>query len=217
MSKNDKNSKLDLGDAYNLGKPANHVEYYDRMAQSYDDEFVVEHQYIYPQIVAKHFLEMSGENDQPVADLGCGTGLVGEHFADRNIIVDGFDISPEMIRKAREKCIYRNLQVADLTRPINDKIGKYGGLISCGTFTLGHLGPQTLEVCLMLARPGAFCVIGINALHFQNEGFGDFFENAFKNGKINRPDISEVQIYEGNTSTDSIDVGNLVSFRIKQE
>ena len=72
MSKNDNNSKLDLGDAYNLGKPANHAEYYDRMAQSYDDEFVVEHQYIYPQIVAKHFLEVSGKNDQPVADLVAG-------------------------------------------------------------------------------------------------------------------------------------------------
>ncbi|MCY4184197.1 MAG: methyltransferase domain-containing protein [Rhodobacteraceae bacterium] len=217
MSKNDKNNRLDLGDAYNLGKPARHVEYYDRMAQSYDDEFVVEHRYIYPQIVAKHFLEMSSENDQPVADLGCGTGLVGEHFADRNMIIDGFDISPEMIRKAGEKCIYRNLQVADLTRPINDKIELYGGLISCGTFTLGHLGPQTLEVCLMLARPGAFCVIGINALHFRNEGFGEFFDNAFKNGKITKPEVNEVQIYESNTGADLIGVGKLVSFHMQQE
>lgn len=209
------NRKLDLGDAYNLGKPENHIKYYDEMAHSYDDEFVVEHKYIYPKIVGQHFLKISTKSDQPIADLGCGTGLVAAPFAGKDMIIDGFDISPEMIRMAQEKNIYRNLEVADLTQPIADRLGKYGGLVSCGTFTLGHLGPQALENCLRLAKTGAFCVIGINSLHFQNEGFENFFEDHFRNGIITKPNIKEVPIYEGNIVNGPIDLGNLVDFRIQ--
>ena len=208
------NRKLDLGDAYNLGKPADHVKYYDEMAHSYDDEFVVEHKYIYPQIVGQHFLNFSTPKDQPIADLGCGTGLVAEPLACRNLTIDGFDISPEMIRKAREKNIYRDLQVTDLTKSIEHRLGKYGGLVSCGTFTLGHLGPPALENCLRLTKSEAFCVIGINSLHFQNEGFEDYFNETFRKGKISRPNIEEVPIYEGKINKDPIQIGKLVDFRI---
>ena len=209
------NRRLELGDAYNLGKPANHIKYYDEMAHSYDDEFVVEHKYIYPKIVGQHFLNLSIKNDQPIADLGCGTGLVAEPFAGKNMTIDGFDISPEMIGKAKEKNIYRHLQITDLTKPITNSLGKYGGLVSCGTFTLGHLGPQALDNCLRLAKPRAFCVIGINSLHFQNAGFEDFFKDNFREGKITKPNIKETPIYEGNIGKDPIEIGKLVDFRIQ--
>ena len=47
-------------------------------------------------------------------DLGCGTGLMGERlrpFCDR---LEGFDISAEMLRKARAKRVYDRLEKADL-------------------------------------------------------------------------------------------------------
>ena len=43
-------------------------------------------------------------------DLGCGTGLMGERlrpFCDR---LEGFDISAEMLRKARAKGVYDRLE-----------------------------------------------------------------------------------------------------------
>ena len=208
------NRKLELGDAYNLGQPANHIKYYDEVAHSYDEEFVVEHKYIFPQFVGEHFLQLATRNDQPIADLGCGTGLVAETLGGKNLLIDGFDISSAMISKARGKNIYRQLQVADLTKTITNRIGTYGSLVSCGTFTLGHLGPQALKNCLGLAKPGGLCVIGINSLHFQKAGFEDFFAGCLREGKITRPNFKEVPIYEGNVGKDPIEIGNLVAFRI---
>ncbi len=205
--------KLDLEDAYNLNTPENHASYYDEMAHSYDEEFVNEHKYIYPRLVGEHFLKYSNSDDQPIADLGCGTGLVAELFTGSDMIIDGFDISPAMIHKAKDKNIYRNLQIADLTRPITNSLRKYNGLVSCGTFTLGHLGPQALNFCLMLAKPNAFCVIGINSLHYHNEGFKDFFDKFWQRGQISKPNITKVPIYEGKVGNDPIVIGNLVDFR----
>lgn len=48
-------------------------------------------------------------------DLGCGTGLVGAALQDRIGTMDGIDIAAQMIRKARERDIYRHLRVGDAT------------------------------------------------------------------------------------------------------
>lgn len=42
-------------------------------------------------------------------DLGCGTGLIGEHFRDLVIEIDGVDLSPKMLEQARQKQIYNKL------------------------------------------------------------------------------------------------------------
>jgi predicted TPR repeat methyltransferase len=47
-------------------------------------------------------------------DLGCGTGLAGLAFAAIVDAIDGFDLSPGMIERARERQIYRRLEVADM-------------------------------------------------------------------------------------------------------
>jgi predicted TPR repeat methyltransferase len=49
-----------------------------------------------------------------ILDLGCGTGLAGAAFADRAAAIDGIDLSPRMIDRARERGLYRSLLTADL-------------------------------------------------------------------------------------------------------
>jgi predicted TPR repeat methyltransferase len=48
-------------------------------------------------------------------DLGCGTGLVGEVFAGHFSAIDGIDLSPRMINRARAKGMYRTLIAGDIT------------------------------------------------------------------------------------------------------
>jgi predicted TPR repeat methyltransferase len=48
-------------------------------------------------------------------DLGCGTGLMGEAIRDRVVHLSGIDIAPAMVEKAREKGVYDDLAVAELT------------------------------------------------------------------------------------------------------
>lgn len=48
------------------------------------------------------------------ADLGCGTGLMGQALGDRVRELVGVDLSPRMLEQARKRNIYRRLVAADL-------------------------------------------------------------------------------------------------------
>ncbi len=50
-----------------------------------------------------------------VLDIGCGTGLCGPLFRDLARRLIGVDLSPRMIDKARERCVYDELHVGELT------------------------------------------------------------------------------------------------------
>lgn len=204
----------DRDEAYRLGGPDEHRRHYDSWAGTYDCEFADAVGYIYPDMVARRFLCLADTGDQPVADLGCGTGLAGVPFAGTGIAIDGYDISPGMLREARKKDVYRDLRTADLTNPQGLPAGGYGGLISCGTFTLGHLGPPALMNGLGMARAGALCVIGINSEHFANSGFDRFFAELSDNGGVNGLRFEEVPIYAANDSAAEVDVGRLAVFRM---
>ena len=52
-----------------------------------------------------------------VVDLACGTGRTGAWLAKRGVrSIDGIDITPEMLAVARNKGIYRQLVIGDVTR-----------------------------------------------------------------------------------------------------
>ena len=49
-----------------------------------------------------------------VADLGCGTGRTGEWLRSRVEAIDGVDLTPEMLARARERGVYRSLREGDV-------------------------------------------------------------------------------------------------------
>ena len=91
-----------------------------------------------------------------------------------------------MLAVARSKGLYRQTIEADLTRslPIND--AQYGAVISSGTFTHGHVGPEALDELLRVARKGALFVLSVNATHFEARGFAEKFA-------LLEPDITGLQ------------------------
>lgn len=70
---------------------------------------------------------------------------------------------------------YRHAIEADLTGPLALGDSLYGGIVSSGTFTHGHVGPDALDELLRIAQPGAQFVLGVNAEHFEARGFADKF------------------------------------------
>lgn len=52
-----------------------------------------------------------------VADLGCGTGTLTRLLVDEGFTVDGLDLSPEMIRRARAKVPEATFCVGDASSP----------------------------------------------------------------------------------------------------
>ena len=199
--------------AYSLGDPAAHRRHYDDWAPSYDDDFAGSVGYVYPANLAECFLEFAEPGDQPAADLGCGTGLIGERLSGRGFEIDGFDISPGMLEVAAEKGVYRQLLTADLTSPRGLKTGGYGSLLSCGTFTLGHLGPDELDNALTMARPGALCVIGINLRHFREAGFKEFFDCRSAEQTLDVRQFRDVGIYSDEDPSKEVNLARMAVFR----
>ncbi len=75
-----------------------------------------------------------------ILDLGCGTGLAGLAFADIASSLDGVDLSPAMIGKARSRGIYRELHVTDLESALAEIDREYDLLLAADTLVyLGDL------------------------------------------------------------------------------
>ncbi|MEM6726976.1 MAG: class I SAM-dependent methyltransferase [Pseudomonadota bacterium] len=167
--------KPDLESAYDLSSPEDAKALYADWAESYDSGFVAEHGYVLPEEVARGFHAAGGAG--PVLDVGAGTGLVGEALAARHVgPLEGTDISAEMLAVASQKRCYARTFLANITRPIDIADGTYGGVVSAGTFTLGHLGPEPLGELIRITLPGGVLAIAVNEEHWHAAGFGAAFE-----------------------------------------
>ncbi len=76
-----------------------------------------------------------------VLDAGCGTGAVAARLKAHGFDqIDGVDLSPEMLKIADAKQLYRTLVEADLNQPLDLPHSPYTAIVSAGTFTTGHVG-----------------------------------------------------------------------------
>jgi len=178
---------------------------YAKWAMSYDTSFVESNRYRYPRAVAEHFANVVPPSiGVRYVDVGCGTGIVGARLASLRPTcqIDGIDISPEMLAQASKKLrgdsspVYKNLIEADLTHSLANHEDEYDAMLSAGTFTHGHLGPEVFQVLLPLVRIGGWFVVGINAEHFDSRGFADMFSGTSQSGLISPPYLHKIQVYE---------------------
>lgn len=202
-----------LEGAYGLQDEQDNITYYKDFAAQYDTGFADALGYNTPNALAETFHKLATEIDRPIADIGCGTGLAAQALDLPKDAIDGYDISPEMLDKAREKHLYRDLYNANLKQPLDAYPKDYGALISVGTFTLGHLGPQDLGNLLTLLRKGGLVCITISAAHFKTQGFAAFLDGLHQAGKITAPQIHTVPIYIDKTHEHATDKAHILSFR----
>jgi len=183
----------DLDAAYSLKTPEDSQRLYADWAEDYDSGFAAEQDYRLHIRTARAFAGAGGQG--PVLDVGAGTGLCGEVLADLGIgPLDAIDISREMLAVAAQKGLYRRTVEADLTRGLPLAPASYAGVVSSGTFTTGHVGPETLDALLAVARPGALFALSINAAHYREAGFAAKLE-ALAEGPIRDLRLPEVRIY----------------------
>ena len=213
-------------EAYTLSAPDQHIAYYDAWADTYDDDFLIAEGYAAPHHVAAYLCQRITDNvitadDLLVADIGCGTGAVGNSLKTLGGSLatlprlHGFDISQGMLDVAAKTGHYHALHQADFTQSQPQFAKQYGVIVSSGTFTLGHLGPEDLWRALCLGRSGALGLISINAAHFEEKGFLGAFQNWARHGMISQPKFHEIGLYfDANAATtDNLD-GLLAEFNI---
>ena len=184
----------DLKGALGLTGPEACLAYYRDWAASYDTGFAQDMQYLLPAHVAAAFLGTGAGG--PVLDVGAGTGLLAERLRDMGFAgaIDAADFSPEMLEKARPKGLYDHLIRADITRPL-DLPRCYAGIVSSGTFTSGHVGPEALSHLLDAALPQAQFALSINRRVWTSAGFDTALDRLAGQGRITGLQLIEVQVY----------------------
>jgi len=202
-----------LENAYQLETPDDNINYYSQTANSYDEDFARGLGYVLPQLVAKKFSELATAADSPVVDIGCGTGLIAEQLRALNIVIDGMDISNAMLEQSMQTKAYRELYEVDLTQVNNQYNERYKAVLSSGTFTHGHLGPDALVRLLNMAVSGALFIVAINQRHYEEKGFADAVQSLEKQQQIMDKAIEQVAIYERDDHEHSDDMALILSFR----
>jgi trans-aconitate methyltransferase len=189
-----------LKGALGLTGPEACLAYYRDWAASYDNGFASEMQYLLPAHVAAAFIGAKGQG--PLLDVGAGTGLLAEALRQMGFLesIDAVDFSVEMLERAAEKRIYAGLFQADITRPLSLP-RRYGGIVSSGTFTAGHVGPEALPHLLAVAGPQAQFALSINRRVWTSAGFDVALDGLAADDRIADLHLIEVEVYGAAAAT----------------
>jgi SAM-dependent methyltransferase len=200
----------DLEEAYQINGPDEARRMYGDWAPTYDAGFGAAWGYIAPREIAA-ILKGEVGADAEILDIGAGTGLVAEHL--RGLTVDALDITPEMLDIARPKGLYRSLVLGDLTKTLEIPDECYDAVISCGTFTHGHVGPECFPELLRVSKPGAVFACGTIGPVLDGVGFGSALARMVATGRISPVAWRDIPIYEGAEHPHKDDRGLVMVFR----
>ncbi|KAL4911202.1 hypothetical protein BDW74DRAFT_172668 [Aspergillus multicolor] len=164
---------------------------YEEWAASYNNDLADASQdYVAPLLTAQTALQLIKNVSGPVSilDAGCGTGLVGQALSTLSkgkgdLTIDGADLSPSMLKVAKDTKVYQELTKVDLTLPVNKAGDSYDVVTCCGTFTRGHVGPDpALREFIRLVKPGGVIVATVLHEIWQEWGFKTEAEKIEKEG-----------------------------------
>lgn len=133
---------------------------FDDYAARFDSHLVAALGYSAPKLMREAVRRViaPGRRFKHALDLGCGTGLIGDHFRDIVTEIDGVDLSPKMLEQARLKQIYGRLDceeiVAWLERAATESLS-FDIVFSADVFIyVGNLEPIFKAVRTILAPNG---------------------------------------------------------------
>jgi len=131
---------------------------FDQFSSDYDARMRGQLHYQAPEILRELAdLVMPGAAELTALDLGCGTGLAAQAFAGVTAAVDGVDLSPAMIEKARALGLYRALAVADLETVLAVGGADYDLILAADTVVyLGDLAALFAGAARRLKQGGYF-------------------------------------------------------------
>ncbi|MGD9638243.1 MAG: methyltransferase domain-containing protein [Alphaproteobacteria bacterium] len=90
-------------------------ELFDQYADNFDESLVEKLNYTVPTKIADEISKIAAKQKIDILDLGCGTGLAGEAVKNFAQILWGIDISPNMVEIAKNKNIYDDLIVSNIS------------------------------------------------------------------------------------------------------
>ena len=145
---------------------------YSDWAERYDGDLLGEMGYVAPLITSKVLTNHMGDKNGRILDAGCGTGIVGELLhKDGFRDIEGLDYSQPMLDKAGQKDVYRALIQGDMTKPLGIVDNAYDAVISVGTFTCGHVGPEAFGELIRITRTGGAICFTVREQTWVEDGY----------------------------------------------
>jgi predicted TPR repeat methyltransferase len=144
---------LGVGDVPERTTQAQLLSIYDVRSRFWDRES----SYFGATLVADGFRRHAGPAGRGILDMGCGTGLVGAAVRDFALWLDGVDISPAMLEKAKAKGVYDQLFEADLQTFLTQQEKCYNAVLAAATLIhFGDLKPLFAATSRALRDDGLF-------------------------------------------------------------
>ena len=147
------------------------AERYDEWAESYDQELEEDYGWQIPQLMAEELSRLTPTSGR-ILDAGAGTGLVGrylEALGYNNLVA--IDISNEMLSKAREKGVYKELHQMDLGEPLDFKDDVFDAVVCAGVLTFSHAPAKSLYEMVRVTKPGGYILYSLRTDAYESMGF----------------------------------------------
>ena len=162
-----------LDKAYAARDAASTRRLYDDWAESYDSE-VTGQGYATPARCAKALAKFSIDRTHPILDFGCGTGLSGKALAEAGFnTIDGCDPSPDMLKEAEAKGVYRTLTPIDADGALPHDLSSYAAIAAIGVIGAGAAPISVFDTLMRGLARDALLVFSFNdhaLAEKQNEG-----------------------------------------------
>lgn len=150
------------------------ADYYDKLTQNVDYRQWAEY---YLKIFERY-----GHKPGITLDLACGTGSLTLALADMGVDIYGIDASAEMLSKAQEKALNRNMSILFLRQKMQS-IDLYGTIDTCicALDSINHINKEkdvfnTFKRVSLFMNKGGLFVFDVNTLYKQRDVLAD---NAF--------------------------------------
>ncbi len=132
---------------------------YDNWSASYEDE-IGKNGYATPARCADALASFAPDKTLPLLDFGCGTGLAGLALKLAGFgVIDGVDLSSQMLEQARAKDIYRQLTQIE---PDAELSGEYALISAVGVIGAGAAPVSTLDTLLHALPSDGLLVFSFN-------------------------------------------------------
>lgn len=151
-----------LNKVYNARDAASTRTLYDDWASTYEVE-VGANGYVTPGRCAEALAQFMTDTSQPILDFGCGTGLSGLALKLAGFdVLDGQDLSADMLAKAKDKGIYRSLKLVEADGSAPCTPGTYAAIAAIGVIGAGAAPIALFDTLMESLDKGGYLLMSFN-------------------------------------------------------
>lgn len=150
------------------GTAVSYVEaLFDQYAPQFEQALVERLGYRVPELldamVSQEMARLGIDGFARALDLGCGTGLMGQHLRGKAAFLEGIDVSAAMIAETARKGIYDSLQKAELVAALNTRRADVDLVTAADVFIYCGALPPVLAALVPAMRPGGLVAFSLEA------------------------------------------------------